>query len=86
MRHCIEGKIRTPPQQDGRAGREVETDDSTKVLRPRLRLSEVGPGPVERSHSTREFAVPREELFALQRGLIVTLHHGVPRQLGQLSV
>ena len=72
------GKIRTPPKQDGRAGREAETDEATKILRPRLRLSEVRPGPVESSHATRELAVPRKDRLPLQRGRIVAVHDGAP--------
>ena len=29
---------------------------------------------------------PRKELFALRKGRIVTVQHGVPRQLGRLPV
>ena len=79
------GEIRTPPQQNGRAGGEAETDDSTKILRPRLRLSEVGAGPIERSHAADDFAVPRKELFALRKRRIVTVRHGVP-SIGPTSV
>ena len=86
MRHCKKGKIRTPPHQDGREGREAETDEYPKVLRPRLRLSEVRSGPVESSHATREFAVPGKERFRVGGVRIVAVHHAVPRQIGLLPV